>query len=254
MLKYLRSSGFVGVVLGLDAMVAGIYFRFAAAIFVLALLIFLLDFEYDPSVRKRALMRIAGVVVIALSIIAFARYIVFPSVPLDVTTMWAGGFYDSGTNVGGIQWKPQYLDVRVMIVNRSNYDYKDLEVSIAPQESGVAVAELGQITSVPNVSFIGHSFETQLTITKVEGGFAQSFSTLDKPSILGKRVRCDNLPKHDALQIVVALVSVNSDGKTLERKPKPRWLATIAEFETIGGNQHKITESHTIFYPVIVDY
>jgi hypothetical protein len=249
MLGYLRSSGFVGVVLAVGAMVMGTYFWAAAFIFFLALLVFLLDFLYQPQVKQSCLMIAAGVVVFASIVGLFARYVAFLPAPLEVTAMWWGGYYDSGTNVGGIQWKPQYTDVRLALVNRSETDYKNLEVSIVPAESGIAVAELGQITNVPNVSFIGHKFETKFSLTKVDGGFVQKFSSLDRPSILGKRIRCENLPKHDLLQIVIALVTVDSAGETLDVKPQPKRLRLVEEYETIGGRPHKVEEFELINYP-----
>ena len=191
--------------------------------------------NFEPWVRQRRLARVAGGVIAAAVLSLLFRYVAYVPAPLEISALFVGGFYEPGIDVGGIKWQDNYSDVRVDIVNRSDLDYEDLDISIVPSDESIGVAELGQITRVPGVYFIPHNLTSSVTLTKKrEGGFSQTFSSRVMPSNLGQRVHCERFAKHNLIEVVVALAKLSGDGK-----PRPNGFWITAEYKTIGGRPRK---------------
>jgi hypothetical protein len=242
LLKYLRSAGIAGFMLGVSAMVAGVYFWVAFAILVGAIVLILMDYEFEPWARKHRFARVAGVVIAAVLLFTLFRYVAFIPAPLEISSLFVGGFYEAGTDVGGVKWQDGYSEVRVDIVNPSDLDYEDLDISIMPSDEGVGVADLGQITKVPGVNFIPHNLANSVTLTKKEENrFSQTSSSRVIPSQLGQRVHCDRFVKDNLIEVVVALASLTGG-----EKPRPNGLHITGEYTTLGGRVRTVGGNYSL--------
>src|SRR6202142_1072834 len=113
------------------------------------------------------------------------------------------GNYPSGTNIGGIDWSPRFSDLRIVVMNASDSDYNDLDLTLQPD---VSVAAIGQISNLPDVSFSPVADPTY-SITFVDGATKRQTAI---PLVLvssdgGYRVRCVLLPRKRKLEIIMAV-------------------------------------------------
>ena len=241
LLKYLRSAGIAGLLLGVSGMLTGVYFWAPFVAVIVSIILILVDYEFEPWVRQRLSARVAGGLIGAAMLFGLFRYVAFVPAPLEISALFVEGFYEPGADVGGIKWQDNYSEVRVDIVNPSDLDYEDLDISIVPYDESIGVAELGQITRVPGVYFIPHNLNSWVTLTKQQGGFSQTFSSRVMPSHLGQRVHCDRFAKHNLIEVVVALARLGGNGK-----PTPNGLWITAEYKTVGGRVRKRSEYHPL--------
>jgi hypothetical protein len=236
LLKYLRNAGIAAFLLGLSAMIIGVYFWTAFVTLIIVIILILIDYECEPWVRQGRWAGAVGVVIAVAMMYGLLRYVAFADAPLEMSALFVGGYYEPGTDVGGIKWQDNYSDVRVDIVNRTDLDYEDLDISIVPSDEDIGVAELGQTTRVPSVYFIPHNFSGSVKLTKnQDGGFSQTYSSRVAPSNLGQRVHCERFTQHNLIEVVVALAKLNGNGK-----PRPNGIRIKAQYNTIGGRLHSV--------------
>lgn len=114
--------------------------------------------------------------------------------------------YPSGTNLGNIPWSPRFSDLRVIIPNESDSDYRDIDLVLRPD---APVAAIGQITNLPDVTFspvAEPSFTQQLVIGATGQRITNPLVLVASDS--GYRMRCGLLPHKRKLEIILAVAEI----------------------------------------------
>jgi hypothetical protein len=127
--------------------------------------------------------------------------------------------YPSGTTLGGIRWSNRFTELRVSFNNESSTDYHDLDFTLVPDQP---IAEIGQITNLPEVSFSAAA-DPVLRQELVQGATGRRIAN---PLILiassgGYRVRCQLLPRKARLEILIAIARVTDFPKPGQKVAVP---------------------------------
>lgn len=126
--------------------------------------------------------------------------------PINLFAMANDGNYPNGTKIGGIAWSTRFVDLRIVLRNETESDYDDLDFTLQPDRP---VAEIGQISNLPNVSFSPLADPTY-SVVFVEGATKKQTTI---PLVLvasdgGYRMRCALLPHKGKLEIVAAVAEI----------------------------------------------
>lgn len=140
------------------------------------------------------------------------------------------GDYLPGTVIGGIKWRPDFSELRMVIENPTSEDYTDLDITITPD---IAIAEAGQVSSLPGVSFLngaeGSDFYGSGKDPKTGKPFQQRFAG---PISSSNRVLCSKLPHNAVLHMVFATTTLDAIlGKTKSRATQ---LHAVGEYKVAG--------------------
>jgi len=128
--------------------------------------------------------------------------------------------YPAGTKIAGILWSLRFVDLRVTILNPSTSDYADVDLTLRPDEP---VAEIAQVTNVPDVSFLAG---TDLTMRQEFQEGATGKRIVNPLTLIlssgGYRLRCKSLPRKGRLEILLAIAR-GRDFPTRQKSPKPSY-------------------------------
>lgn len=126
--------------------------------------------------------------------------------PINLFAIANDGNYPSGTRIGGIDWSDRFVDLRVVITNETDLDYRDLDLTLKPDKP---VAEIGQLSNLPGVSFSPVADPTY-SVVYIEGATGKQTTIplvlIDSDS--GYRMRCGLLPRKGKLEIVLAVAEI----------------------------------------------
>jgi hypothetical protein len=122
--------------------------------------------------------------------------------PLNSFAIINDGDYPVGTNLGNIAWSTRFSDLRVVVINETDFDYRDVDLTL---QSDVPIAAIGQISSLPDVSFSPVADPT-FSISLIDGATNKQrvIPLILVASDSGYRVRCGLLPHNRKLEIVIA--------------------------------------------------
>jgi hypothetical protein len=186
----------------------------------------------DPWVLKRPLgfqVSLIGLVLVFFDV--FSIGVVGARAPIDFKSYaMRNGDYPPGTAIAGITWDSHLTDLRVVMTNPTDDDYENLDVAVQPDKwtykagllnsPGCDLSAIGGNTVFVVVNSKGGA--TKITGTRVGTGFDAQDNAGDVFTALatesGYRLRCLKLPARFTVQIVFAVVSVQSE---LLRKISP---------------------------------
>ena len=205
---YLRSLGLIGILLGGAGMVLTGFFWCAAIFIYLGLGVALFDIWIAEDLPKWA-SGLFSVLVIALLGLFTAGIVMYPP-SLEIVVHAADGDYSTGQNIDGIDWKPGYSELRVALTNHSDRDYDNLDMRLRPD---VWVARVVQTSHLEGVSFPDE--ETSVMSVVGHGIDPKTGKPVDQPFTMGPRntgvrVRCDKVPRHSSLQLLIATMHPTS--------------------------------------------
>jgi hypothetical protein len=162
-------------------------------------------------------------------------WIVFRPSPLQITMYLAGSGYKSG-EMGGINWEPEFGDLRITIENPTDRDYSDLNLSLNPGGHPYQVIKMVETTTAPKVEFYAEDPQAPIISLGTPSGNIPIIPSGDRPAPL-YRIRCDKLPRHSKVEIVAAIARFNPPlpGPTLPPKllapfVSPKEITLVGQF------------------------
>ena len=162
-----------------------------------------------------------------LSMLFFAAFIVnyrLPA-PINCRSEIMPTRYAIGAGIGGVRFLPEWTDFRAEIENPTDQDYEDAEFTIS---SDMEINGIGQISSIPEVRFVGQPYRGEFIQRDKEGNVIQAVPAY-VPTFESK-VRLHVFPKKSTLELVLALSRSNPvvNGKSPEHQyadhKRPCWV------------------------------
>jgi hypothetical protein len=169
------------------------------------LLAAIVDLWFETGLRGKPVWRIVGSVVVGLFIYGFSQYLVFVDAPLDVSGSQTDGEYPMGTAISGIQWRKEFTELNIEMVNPTDRVYEDLNLVIRPTEPVVAVE---QISRFPGISFEDKNDLTTHLLDIPRQGDSKAIPLDLLATDAGYRMRCPRLPAHSTIKIEMALANI----------------------------------------------
>jgi hypothetical protein len=110
-----------------------------------------------------------------------------------------------GTVMAGIHWSTRFAELQISALNPTTNDYSDLDFVILPDEP---IAEIGQITALPDVTFTLAADMTMRQELRTPAGVGTVNPLVLIGTTAGYRVRCKTLPAKSRLGILLAVATV----------------------------------------------
>jgi hypothetical protein len=138
----------------------------------------------------------------------FTRYVVFSDAKVEFNVMAESAGYVAGSEVGGIQWRPEFTAVTINVMNNSDVDYNDLSLNIKATEPTVGI---GQMSTIPNCFFQAQAPDhMDLNVLPVALRVqAEKLSLIANEA--GYKLHCVTLPAHTTIEIVAATADIRQD-------------------------------------------
>jgi hypothetical protein len=163
--------------------------------------------------KSRRFIKVLFVGVLLLLTTLFTASVVLVHVPMEALAEYRWSAPSPGTDVGGFVWKTQYGELRLTLLNSTDYDFTDVDLNIKPDQP---VAKIGQLSQIADVSFLTPDNQEAfaggngMTIAMPEMGTVgpdgriQDLPAHIEYSLGGFRVKCGSVPKHSTLDLVLA--------------------------------------------------
>jgi hypothetical protein len=231
MREWIVGLGLPGLCLGLGFGFMGIL-NFTLGVIVSYGAFLFLVWDWMRLTRRKPVVKFIGCIVMAV-IIAWFSWFVFRPSPLLIEIQQVGTGYSG--EAAGIQWLPDFGEIRIRLTNSTDRDYEDLDVDF---ESGVEIMQMAQVSNWADVTFQPSPpkpGEILLNPFEVKKPFEPSGATADEGGISGLegrdphtgessklpvipsanrpssgyRIQCSKLPKHATLEFVAAIARLN---------------------------------------------
>ena len=136
---------------------------------------------------------------VGAAVLVSVKAVLLPA-PLEVAAVSTPAPYKVGEDVFGIAWEQGMTELRLVIHNRTTYDYDDVDISFRPD---VPTRKVVQITKFPDISFMltPGSDRSEAEIVQINNHAADVYA-----SQAGFRMRCPKIPKHSTVEVLVALI------------------------------------------------
>ena len=200
-IRWVRAAGIAAEVFGWAALMVADYFWTGVTLIYLGFLLLILDLWFDPELSKKIISKFAVSFALLVAATFFTRAVVLADAPLEVTAIPTNADYPPDTKIAGINFRPEFTELQVIINNPTGRNYTDLNVVIRPSEP---VAFITQSTNVPNVTFEDkNGFSVRMMAATSSAAKAIPLSLLATDA--GYRVRCPSLPAHSHITVEMAL-------------------------------------------------
>jgi hypothetical protein len=151
---------------------------------------------------SRIIVSVVWIVLAAL----FTLKLVAVRAPVSFGAWESRAEYPPGTVLGNITWNSNFTELRVRIDNGSNYEFENLNLIVRPDS---LIARIGQISGPCPATFEDVLQMSQHMVYVNFGSGEQRANPLILiASDSGYRIRCEHLPAHEHLEIVMALADV----------------------------------------------
>jgi hypothetical protein len=194
-LVYFRAVGFASLMGTVAAMLIQEFFWQSIGLICFGVLVLLLDALIDHEIAFG--FRIGIVSILVVFSVWFSVWVIFPKADLHTEVMEIKHEDDDQSDMFGIQWKPEFSDVRLVFMNQSSSDYMDLQIEISTDQY---VVDAKQITKHPNVELESN----MLLLGWLERGIPAM-----PPSVAGTQIaaRCERLRAGTALDLILAVAT-----------------------------------------------
>jgi hypothetical protein len=202
-ISYVRGAGTVSVLLALAAlMFLPDYFAGFVALVYMAIVLSGCDlfFETYPSKRGRYIVAFAMIA----ALVGFSVGFAWVKAPLPLLAVDNNIDYAPGTFLGGIPWLNEYDDIRVVVTNPTDHDYSDVDLTIKPN---LPVASVSQISGSPCSFSDPTNTNLWLADKPLPAGRVTGMPMVVIATDVGERVRCDKIPRHASIEIILAAAS-----------------------------------------------
>lgn len=192
------------------------HFWFGVVFIYLGLLLCCLECCYEPwFLRRSHWVWLAVMGTIIAGITTFSIMVPLARAPLDVLAHIRAGEYPPGTVMAGIEWVPEFTELRVALVNPTDMDYERVDLFLDPDES---IAKIGQVSTVAGVSFIGD-------VTKEESDIGGVYALIPEIQVKDQggrvinipiaqilapryRIKCQTITKKSSVQLILAITKL----------------------------------------------
>lgn len=166
--------------------------------------------------------------------------IVLAKVPLTVLEDRGWGDYPDGTDIGGIKWKKNWSDLRIYLVNPSDYDEKNIKLEISVD---------GMMQQIVQVSPVCQGFSAFpdappmfTSLTDPNTGKEESMPPSGSAISRNFRVVCDELPRKSNTDLIIPVISTDFGRdpsnpfpqQFLAPKRLPIWCIVRGEYQALG--------------------
>ncbi len=159
--------------------------------------------------------------------------------------------YPPNVHVEGIAWNTAFTDIRVGINNPTHKDYHNLEFTIS---TDMQIANISQITKLPNVSFRPWQPPGDIHLLIRNGKTGEVKTSIPLSSWPNKQVHsskyyvsCIMLPRRSHIDIILAAVtldnSVEKPEPVYKEKRMPKWVQVSGHYQDSEGD-HTFEERH----------
>lgn len=254
MVRFMARTGPAFVVAG-SSMIPSSYYWMGVATVYIGLALCIIDIFIDPLILKHSLlMRFTGLAILIVLAGFFSIKVVFVTTPLEVFPSVRPGVYPPGTVIADIKWIPEFTDLRVALSNPTGSDYEKIDIVLAPDQP---IAKIGQVSTIPGVSFIGDATREQVDI----GGVIVMRPDLTRTDADGRitnipivqflapryRVRCKEIPKYSSVELTLAICGFERDKGAYTRR-RPTKIRVNGTY-TAAFRERTIDETIVIFAP-----
>ena len=199
-LYWFRTIGVGGQFTGWGTLLYADHFWYGVAFIYLGFLALVIDPWFETKLQGKTFWRIGISALIVAFALIFSFSIVFTDYQLGTTISQTLGVYPTGTVINGIEWKPEYTELRIWITNNSNVDYEDLDILVRPSNPIVHAA---QASSIPGVSLVDAD---NASIRMTQGKSAIPLDLLATDA--GYRIGCPKLAPNTTIEIVMAIADI----------------------------------------------
>jgi hypothetical protein len=144
--------------------------------------------------------QVACIGVILLFVDWFSISVVLVNAPIDVMALSMGPVRN--LNPGGIDWKPSYSELDVVLANQTEMTYENLDVLIRPDAPVANIAQIGKLAGVSFADRYGLIGNISVTNEQTHEILKASILATDA----GYSVHCKEIPAHQSLNLVLAIV------------------------------------------------
>jgi hypothetical protein len=172
-----------------------------------------------------------------LIIAGVVTWMAFRPAPLSILSISDDVNYTDGTEIYGIKWSDRYSELRTVISNESNDQYRDLEIYIRTDQAirGTSSSSGGQCTYNPILPGVLIADPT-ITSTDQRGNKQTIPVTLNAGNVF--RVYCDKILANQTVEIISAVIP--NPGNSAPRM-KPSWALVKATFVAFGRPEIRIS-------------
>ncbi len=225
-IKYLRTSGTVGLLSSVGAILIPSYYWWFIAFTYIGFILLAIDIYYEFN--DRTAPKVIGISVLVILSALFSLGFVFTKAPLGIIVSAYEGNHEEGKIIGDISWEPNYSEMRILITNRSLMDYEGFDLEFTTDSR---VVKLGQISDISNVAFSSQMDTLNPRITSIDedGKKHEHLFSVRATSGLPHRIRVEKLPSNYTLQLVVALIG-KENNETSDPKKRPKWACIRGDY------------------------
>jgi hypothetical protein len=190
-------------------------------------MLLIIDLNLEPWFRLNRRLRACVTAVLVALAIAFSLRLVFVPAPLETSATTATGSYPEGTVLAGIEWNRTFGELRITVRNPTSLDYEKIDLLLRPDEPQI---KIGQLTSIPGVSFIGATIgdtasgndfagksvlqsQDEQLIDKGKDGSGMIVVPQLRVTTGGYRMRCPLLPSSSSVVLVMAVARTKGQTK-----------------------------------------
>jgi hypothetical protein len=147
---------------------------------------------------------------LAVGVLLLFRF-VFVAAPIDIVAYADDGNYTEGAEIHRIKWEPGMSELQIVIANRTDHDYDNVDFTITPN---VPTRKVSQITDFPDISLpivesseLGDVVNGGIKTNGQDGNLSNGVPTDLYASSQGFRMLCQKIPRNATVQLFAALVN-----------------------------------------------
>jgi hypothetical protein len=185
---------------------------------------------------------------LAVGVLVLIRF-VFVAAPIDIVAYADDGNYTDGADIHKIKWEPGMSELRIVIANRTDHDYDNVDFAITPN---VPTRKVSQITDFPDISLpiiesseFGDIVNGGIKAKDQDGKVLNGGSTDLYASGMGFRMLCPIIPRNSTVELFAALVNPPRTPSTgPSDKNKVVAVDLLGDLKDFAGPKIKATSVH----------
>jgi len=171
-----------------------------------------------------------------------SSYLAFRPAPIDISFDSPNIEYEPGSVLHGISWDPVYSEATIMIINKTENEYDNIDIFIKTD------IEIAQVAIISDSAKCDATPDVRLDITGIlPNNKAIPLTQTATPAIISPiyRVVCDKIIGKSSVFIEIALLSLNStiNGRQLSTlvasRVSPTWVLIDASYDGLGRRRRE---------------
>lgn len=185
-----------------------VHFWWAVGLVYIGVLLLSLDLYLEPWFKEHAWFRVVGLSGLLVVLSAFSFGVAFAAEPLHIMAQLRPDEYAPDTVIGGIPWRSQFADVRLVVRNSSAHDYEnlDLQVWVDNQSDDFMIYRVGQTSIFPVVSISPYNpYNFHLLLNPPKSRRYEILTGNSELSSSSYNIHCDRLAPEAYFETVLAI-------------------------------------------------